>query len=388
MVEPAVLIWARESIDLSVDEAAKKLRVKPERLRQWESGQRPPSVAQLRNAARVYKRPTAVFFLAEAPTDFDVLRDFRRVPEAELGRWSPALHSAIRRAHEQQDITLDLSHLLGEEVPERPRVTVSPADADAFAAAMRDILGITLEEQFEWSDRYTALNAWIDAVESTGILILQASRIDVEEMRGFSIGDHAVPAIVLNGADAARGRIFTVLHELAHVLMEAPGVCDLHDVSGPRPPDDDVELRCNAIAASVLMPQAALEGDELLRQAPSDGVWPEDRIRAIAGKYSVSQEATLRRLLSIGLTTWDHYKRMRQKYRRRYATAVAKQREKGTGGPPPHRMRVRDLGRPFVRMVLDAYYQDQINTSEVADYLGVKVNSLPKIETEAFRTAA
>jgi Zn-dependent peptidase ImmA (M78 family) len=310
------------------------------------------------------------------------------VPDADLGQWSPALHAAIRRAREQQDVTLDLARLLGEELPERPRVNASPTDVETFAAAARELLGIPLEEQFEWSDRYTALNAWIGAVESTGTLVLQASRISVKEMRGFSIADHPVPVIVLNGGDAARGRIFTALHEFAHVLIEASGVCDLHDASKPRSPDDDVELRCNAIAASVLMPQAAFESDELLRGAPSNGVWPEHRIQAIADRYSVSQEATLRRLLSIGLTTWDYYRGMRQKYRRRYEAVAAARRQENKGGPPLHRMRVRDLGRPFVRLVLDAYYQDQINTSEVTDYLGVKVKSLPKIETEAFRTAA
>lgn len=74
------------SAALTVEEAAKRLGQPPDRLAAWEPGEERLSVAQLRDAARVYKRPLAVFYLPEPPRDFQPLRDFRRLPDAEAGR--------------------------------------------------------------------------------------------------------------------------------------------------------------------------------------------------------------------------------------------------------------------------------------------------------------
>jgi transcriptional regulator with XRE-family HTH domain len=66
-VKPALLTWAREATSLSTEEAARKLGVKPERLVEWEAGTGRPTVAQLRKAAGLYRRPLAAFFLVEPP---------------------------------------------------------------------------------------------------------------------------------------------------------------------------------------------------------------------------------------------------------------------------------------------------------------------------------
>jgi hypothetical protein len=47
-------------------------------------------------------------------------------------------------------------------------------------------------------------------------------------------------------------------------------------------------------------------------------------------------------------------------------------------------MAVRNLGRPFVRLVLDAYAQDRIALATASDYLGVKIRHLSRIESLVF----
>ncbi len=84
MVQPELLVWARTSAGLSLDQAAKKVQVGPGRLESWESGKgRPtvrPTVKQLRKLGNAYKRPIAVFYLPEPPKDFQPMKDFRRLP--------------------------------------------------------------------------------------------------------------------------------------------------------------------------------------------------------------------------------------------------------------------------------------------------------------------
>lgn len=376
-VAPALLNWARESIGLSVDDAAKKIGAKPERVAAWEAGEDSPTVAQLRKLAGAYKRPLAVFFLPEPPRGFMPLHDFRRLPGAEGDGWSPALRLALRRAERQQRAVIELSALLDEEPSGRPSIEADTGDPERFAMSARSALGVTLEQQFSWRDRYKALAGWIAALEDAGVLVLQTSGIPLDEMRGFSIADPLVPVVVLNGSDAPRGRIFTAMHEWAHLLLNEAGVCDLHDQGDGA--DDAIERFCNESAAAMLMPANAIGSEPAVARAIGSSEVPDQVIADLAMRYSVSQEAVVRRLLSLGAGTWDFYMRKREEYREAYA----RQRAEEEGFAPFHRVRVRDLGKAYVRLVLDAYHGDQITVSDVSDYLGVRLKHLPNIEREA-----
>jgi hypothetical protein len=47
---------------------------------------------------------------------------------------------------------------------------------------------------------------------------------------------------------------------------------------------------------------------------------------------------------------------------------------------PYYRLKVRDLGRPYVELALDAYHGSMISTSEAADYLDVPVKGIERME--------
>ena len=49
---------------------------------------------------------------------------------------------------------------------------------------------------------------------------------------------------------------------------------------------------------------------------------------------------------------------------------------------PYHVLKTRDLGRAFIRLVLEAYHIETINSSDVAEMLGVKLKHLPTIEQD------
>ncbi len=345
-VAPSLLTWARNSIGLSVEDAARKINVASERLTAWEAGEAAPTVAQLRGLAAAYKRPLAVFFLPEPPRDFQPLRDFRRLPETGEERWSPALRLALRRAEQQQQSSSELRALLDEEPPPRAVIHTRPDDPERYAEEARSLLQVTLDEQFRWRNKYTALGAWTAALEDTGALVLQTSGIGLDEMRGFSISDPVVPVIVLNGSDAPRGRIFTAMHEWTHLLLNEAGVCDLHDTGNRH--DDDVERFCNEVAGAILMPASAFEAEPSVRLAGRAGELPDAAIAELANRYSVSQEAVVRRLVSLGATSWDFYMQKRVAYQEAYA----RRRAEEEGFAPYHRIRVRDLGKAYVRLVL------------------------------------
>src|SRR5579871_6224538 len=104
-------------MSLTIEAAAKKLGVSKEKLLEWEAGDGAPTISQLRKAAEVYKRPLAVFFLAEPPKAFDALRDYRRLPASTSGSPSPDLSLAVRLARSQREILLEVSEDAKIELP-------------------------------------------------------------------------------------------------------------------------------------------------------------------------------------------------------------------------------------------------------------------------------
>lgn len=385
-VDPQLLSWARKSIGYTIDAAAQRLSQEPARIERWEAGEDQPSVAQLRALAEVYKRPLAVFFLSEPPTDFQALQDFRRLPDAEAGEFTPALHAAILNANDLRESAVELARLLDDDLPEWPSSRATE-DAEQLGRELRELLGVPLDEQQSWREPETALRAWTRAAEEAGALISQVQRIPVEEMRGFSISADVMPIVVLNGGDAPRGKIFTLFHELAHLALRASGVCDLHASRHARGGADRIEIFCNQAAAAALIPEEHIRA-QLGNENPPDGRWAEAELRSLAQSYSVSQEVVLRRLLTLRRTTWEYYAEKREEYAEAYALAREREREeRGLGDAPPiyYPLKIRDLGQRYVTMALDAYRSAAISTVEAADYLDVKAANIPGLERELAR---
>ncbi|NIP23976.1 MAG: helix-turn-helix transcriptional regulator [candidate division Zixibacteria bacterium] len=61
-VNPDLLVWARRNSSLTIEQVAKKVSVKPERLKQWEKGELMPTIKQLSKLGHIYKRPIAIFY--------------------------------------------------------------------------------------------------------------------------------------------------------------------------------------------------------------------------------------------------------------------------------------------------------------------------------------
>jgi Zn-dependent peptidase ImmA (M78 family)/transcriptional regulator with XRE-family HTH domain len=374
-VEPTLLIWGRETAGYSIEEAASKIGIKPEKLAAAEANEAQLTFTQLKNLSGAYKRPLAVFFLSEAPPVPELVHDFRLNPDFSHRPLSPRLNIEIRRAREHRDDALLLAQEIGERLPAfEPRAHINEG-IEAVASRLRNLLQIATATQFSWPDTRTALKEWKRAVEAHTVLVFETSRIALEEMRGLSLPSETLPVIVLNGGDSLAGRVFTLLHEFTHLMLRQGGVCDLAQDDAATP-DARVEAYCNAVAGAALVPATVLRA-RLPDGRPQD--WTLEQLSEIADDFRVSKEVVLRRLLTMGLTTQRHYAHMREQFIREYAELRQRPKE-SKGGPEPAVMTVRNLGRPFVRLVLDAYAEDRISLSAVSSYLGVKLKHLPRIE--------
>ncbi len=375
-----LLVWARESYGLNIEDAAKKIGVNIERLQGWESGGFKPTINQLRKMARVYKRPLAVFFLHEVPKTFDAMRDFRKISDISDYYYSPNLNLEIRRTQYKRDIALELFEELEEKVPEFTEKASLKENPELLSNRIRSLLNISIEKQYKWKDSYQSFNAWKESIENLGILVFQTthtSRIDLSVMRGFSISDKLLPVIVVNSKDSTNGKTFTLLHEFTHLLLHNAGICNLEHYDNPKDEKQQTEVFSNYVSGAVLVPKDILLKNQLIQKKGRSKIWDDNEISELAALFSVSREVILRRLLIFEKTTESFYKGKREEYLELYSKF---ERSENRGFPPYYRLVLRNNGTAFSRLILNAYYQNVITSSAVSDFLGTKLKHLPSIE--------
>lgn len=94
-----------------------------------------------------------------------------------------------------------------------------------------------------------------------------------------------------------RGRLFSLMHEYAHVLLQTGGLCDTTTDMRAANPDRDLEARCNATAGSLLVPShALLARGEVITRKEIFSTWDYETLKPAAGAFGLSAEVILHRL--------------------------------------------------------------------------------------------
>jgi len=371
---PEVLRWARESLKLPPGEAARRIGLKESRLAQFESGEVEPTINQLRAMANAYHRPLGALFLPEPPAEEHILTvpDYRRSQTRSRVEPRP-LKAAIFRAMRQQAALREIAQEL--KTPEAelglPFQVESDVNSEVLGARLREHLSIDGYSLSILSRSDVFLRELVRTCEGLNVTVIQVQSVDTQDMRGFSLGEGTCPVIALNGADWPRGKIFTLLHELAHVALRTSGLCDLPEIE-----DAELERRCNEAAAAALMPR------ETFLESSQDrprliGV---TYARALGSSYGVSGEAALLRMVNLGLAEWDDYWRLLPEFRDAYLRYKADEKSNATPDSPLYyQLKTRDLGRRFIRTVLQAYAEDLLSSRDLTTLLEVKYDKVSKL---------
>jgi Zn-dependent peptidase ImmA (M78 family) len=372
---PTLLIWARETAGMSVEGAAQKTKLKPAQLSTWETGQGRPSIPQLRKLASLYKRPLAAFYLPEPPKKFDAMHDFRRLSAGSTSLVeSPKLAYEIRRAYDRREWAIELTQDIGEPIPTFTATATSTGGIEETANRLREAIRVSLDEQTKTRNDAEAFKWWRSLLEDAGILTLQATGVQLNEARGFSISLSPLPVVVVNIKDAPRGRIFTLLHEATHIMLNDGGICDLHD--------GDIEAFCNQVAGATLFPREALRASGAVqRHRRADPVWTDLELQELSRQFGGSREAALVRLLTLRLTTQAYYDRMHEEFRKQYQ-AIQQRKKEAAGHPLPHVIAISSAGPLFTGLVLENFTRENITASDVSDYLQIRVKHLKELRGE------
>ena len=123
-------------------------------------------------------------------------------------------------------------------------------------------------------------------------------------MRGFCIAQKPFPVIIINPKDSPYGRIFTIIHELAHIALGKSIVQPMGDKED-RPQDwSQTEVFCNEVAGAVLVPAAELSEKVNLPTLETD-------LPQLSKHFRVSSEVIMRRLETLAYISQEDYQEYR-----------------------------------------------------------------------------
>jgi Zn-dependent peptidase ImmA (M78 family)/DNA-binding XRE family transcriptional regulator len=367
-VSHEVLVWARESLALNRTQASESTGISPKRLVQLETGEKQPTLEELKTFSKTYKRTIATLLLNKPPKEKPLPADRRTVDSKELGNFHEKTIMAVRKARALAQSFVELREEMGLEFPKFNLSASMQDQPQAVANRVRQLL--ELNEIREITDINHALEAYIEKVESLGIAIFQLS-LTQDKLRGFSIVDDIVPIIgIKRGGEQSHSKTFTLFHELGHILLNEGGLCDLSEKTNL-----EIEKWCNAFSAEVLVPSAELLQMKTVfdYQRQSQKIWEKKDLVELANYFHVGPLAILRSLLEKGLTTKAFYKERHEKWNKPQFG-----RAKNPEGRNLAKEAVQEKGRTYIGLAFKAFDQNRINIKDLSDFLGVKLSYIPK----------
>lgn len=370
-VTPALISWARIRAGYSIDDARK---IYPA-IEDWEDDKSSPSYPQLESMSDKFKVPVAVFFFPEPPDIPPVSQSFRTLPENELEQLPRRIKYLLRKAKAYQ---LSLAEIADNENPASRLITrdmtfTLNVSIQAMALAVRQYLGASVEDQTKWPDVETALENWRHRLWDVGVYVFKEA-FRIKSYSGFCLYDSAFPIIYVNNSSAKTRQIFTLFHELAHLLFHTSGIDALKDNVIDRLPGDsrELEILCNRFAAEFLLPDTVFE-ETVRGMDPS-----ETTAENLADRYHVSREVVYRKFRDRQLISKEQYESAAKKW--------AEQKQEGSGGNYYYTT-ISYLGKEYINLALGQYYRNRIDDVQLAEYLGVKPRYLSTLEEYVLRGA-
>ena len=190
--------------------------------------------------------PFAYLFLDKMPKTEEILPDFRKNSTG----LSPHLKSCIASSKKKQEWFRNYLIRNGHDKFLENWNLASDKDK------IRAIKEMIKFDEVDKISKGQKLNFFKDNLEQYNIIVQQSGIaqnkprkiIAFDECRGYAIYDEYAPLVFINSKDTSEnGKIFTLLHELAHILLKHSGVSS-YDF------ELEEEYHCNYIAGEILMP--------------------------------------------------------------------------------------------------------------------------------------
>lgn len=368
-----VLEWAIEKTGLSISELSQLPDFK--KITSWFDGSQQPTLRQVKALAD--KAHTLFpYLLLEQPIEEEVdLPDFRTVGSVGVKNPSADFKQVIKDCRGRLDWYVE--YVQEFDIHQDKPLPTYTLESNPVQVAKE------VRNQMGWEPGRYALGEKAVAqlsrlIENTGVLVMRSSVVgnnthrplDPEEFRGFTLVDRGISLIFVNTQDTKSAQLFSLAHELGHVLLGEPGVSGEEIDGAP-----DIERWCNRFAAEFLIPAS------YFRQMWEESPHETDAIATIAHRLGVSPAATVWRGVDLELISREDAHELIE------ACSYSGPIKKSDGGNGIYNMRPR-IGERFLLAVADAVGTDLLSLRDAMYYLGAKKEESARSLLDTARKAA
>jgi Zn-dependent peptidase ImmA (M78 family)/transcriptional regulator with XRE-family HTH domain len=393
LVNPEILRWARVTAGLTLEEASQRLSISEargispvSRLSALERGETEPSRPILLKMAKQYRRPLIVFYMENPPRKADRGQDFRILPDSISDVTSGMVDALIRDVKVRQSIIK--AAIEDEDDFEPIKFVGCMRISDGVEAVVRTIIKISSIDITKFRSQPSSEDAFKylrNQVENTGVFVLligdlgsHHTAFDIEVFRGFALSDAIAPFIIINDKDSKAAWSFTLLHELAHILLGHTGISNTNS-------ELEIEQFCNRVASDILLPEVDLRNIHFTDLSDF-----EDRktiISDYAHTLNLSSSMVAYKLYLLGKIDRPIWVQLNREYRKLWLETRQEKRElrRGKeGGPSYYVLRRHRLGEHLITLVHQMVLGGTLTTMKASKVLGVTPKNIQSLIEPAF----
>lgn len=362
-IQPNLLRWVIQRAGISEEKAIETFPL----LNGWLFQEKQPTLNQLKKFAAKFYVPFGYLFMSNLPIENIPFPMFRgeagQQDHFNLNVYDTVMNVQARQEWleeylEENDIktcnfigSITTKTSISETV-RRLRSILDLDDRWAFSLATPDAAVSLLGQKIEDTGVFLAYN---------GVVGNNTHRpLKVSECRGFALVNEKAPYIFVNSADSKSAQLFTLIHEVAHLML---GVSAGHAGSEVLN-HEATENYCDMVAAEFLVPASVLRE-----------IWINDT-KSASRRFKASELVVARRAHDLCLMSDTEYKAFWAMYSQRQLRI----KKKSTEGSF-YLTSVKRVGRNFAIHVRNAVNNKQLNYTEAYRLTGLYGKTYDKFMT-------
>jgi Zn-dependent peptidase ImmA (M78 family) len=382
------LKWCCDTLGIDIHNLHTEIKIAKSSIKKAINGEPVFSIKQLGTIAKYFNQ-NLLFFLEPGNVIEEKIYSpqFRTINNQKPIK-NKKLLNFIKNAEKQRKVYLNLLDDLQIPIINnwKTDLNINKENIKQSSQIVREWLEIKLADDFQ---------SLRNAVEAKGIMVIVSNgyngswQIDKKDLtRGFCLNYAILPIIVIKKQESKGAQAFTLIHELAHLLLHKESMIDeeedFYNYQGK-------EREANEFASNVLIPDEYLNNINLNELGSLEIQEHDNFLQEFKKNWCVSGDAILYRLFlekRINNVHYQAYKNFKEQKRQEFIKEQLRNKELGIKPKSiprmfRHKEPINIFGRNYVATVLDAKQNKHITLAKASVYLdNLKIHSLHKLEKD------
>lgn len=294
-VKPEIIKWVLREIEFA--DVPKQVGLQ---LQSWLSGEKTPTFHQVESISKKTHIPFGYFFLNDPPKQECDIVEYRTINSVSVEKPSRDLIDTVNKMSDIQEWMSDYNRLEGNDPYDYVGRFFNKIESVATVVAdIRQELGLPNDWYVKVGSSSDSFRFLRKHISDIGVIVMTNGvvgnnthrKLNVKEFRAFTKIDKFAPLIFINTCDTDNGKVFSVLHELAHIWIGEDNFYNEPYSSFGK--GSKKETFCNSVASELLVPK----GDFLYRWERIKKIDNEGKIDELARFYHCSKFVICRKAL-------------------------------------------------------------------------------------------